>query len=59
MLFIFLNNYKDGLIKYHVALNNDWEIKFPEYMNLTKENVQQYFKNINGEHATRLSEYGT
>ena len=50
--------YKDGLIKYHVSLNNDWEIEFPENMELTKENVQQYFKNINGEHATRLSEYG-
>ena len=50
--------YKDGLIKYHVSLNNDWEIEFPEYMELTKENVQTYFKNINGEHTTRLSEYG-
>ena len=50
--------YQDGLIKYHVSLTNEWEIEFPEYMELTKENVQQYFKNINGEHATRLSEYG-
>ena len=50
--------YQDGLIKYHVALTNEWEIEFPEYMELTKENVQKYFKNINGEHATRLSEYG-
>ena len=50
--------YQDGLIKYHVSLTNEWEIQFPEHMELTKENVQQYFKNINGEHATRLSEYG-
>lgn len=48
--------YQDGIIKYHVALNHELEIEFPEYMNLTKENVQQYFKNINGSHTTRLSE---
>lgn len=50
--------YKDGLIKYHVALNYELDIEFSEHIDLTKENVQKYFKNINGEHATRLSEYG-
>lgn len=50
--------YIDGLIKYHVALNHRSNIEFSEYMDLTKENVQTYFKNINGEHTTRLSEHG-
>ena len=50
--------YQDGMIKYHVDFNYEVGNEFSEYMDLTKENVQTYFKNINGEHATRLSEYG-
>lgn len=41
-----------------MALNHELNIELFEDMDLTKENVQKYFKNINGEHTTRLSEYG-
>lgn len=43
--------YKSGLLKFYITVDN-------KNIELTKENVQQFFKDKNGNYLTRLSEAG-